>query len=124
MHCSKAVRIMANRAKRPCSYPGCPELTTERFCPTHKKQDDLRRGSAVERGYDARWRKARTHFLTQNPLCVHCLKEGRVTAATVVDHIKPHKGNRILFWDRTNWQALCKKHHDQKTAREDGGFGR
>jgi 5-methylcytosine-specific restriction endonuclease McrA len=21
-----------------------------------------------------------------------------------------------LFWDKTNWQALCKRCHDQKTA--------
>lgn len=44
--------------------------------------------------------------------------------ATVVDHIVPHCGNQQLFWDTDNWQPLCKKHHDRKTATEDGGFGR
>ncbi len=44
--------------------------------------------------------------------------------ADVVDHIIPHKGDQSLFWDSSNWQPLCKHHHDQKTAREDGGFGR
>ncbi|WP_325053203.1 HNH endonuclease [Paenibacillus algicola] len=53
-----------------------------------------------------------------------CHKAGCVTAAKVVDHIKPHKRNMHLFWDRLNWQALCKACHDSKTVREDGGFGK
>ena len=53
-----------------------------------------------------------------------CLQQGRYEKATVVDHITPHKGNQQLFWDRNNWQPLCKQCHDRKTATEDGGFGR
>jgi 5-methylcytosine-specific restriction endonuclease McrA len=30
--------------------------------------------------------------------------------ATIVDHIKPHRGDQNLFWDQTNWQALCRRH--------------
>jgi 5-methylcytosine-specific restriction endonuclease McrA len=30
----------------------------------------------------------------------------------VVDHTIPHKGDQVLFWDRTNWQASCRPHHD------------
>jgi 5-methylcytosine-specific restriction protein A len=58
-----------------------------------------------------------------HPLCEECKRNGRLTPATVVDHITPHKGNRELFWDESNWQALCKSCHDRKTAKEDGGFG-
>lgn len=29
----------------------------------------------------------------------------------------------MKFWSVANWQALCKRHHDAKTAAEDGGFG-
>jgi 5-methylcytosine-specific restriction protein A len=47
-----------------------------------------------------------------------------VEPAAVVDHITPHGGDEALFWDRDNWQPLCKPCHDAKTAREDGGFGR
>lgn len=47
-----------------------------------------------------------------------------VEAASVVDHIVPHKGDQKLFWRRSNWQSLCKRCHDVKTATEDGGFGR
>ena len=28
-------------------------------------------------------------------------------------------GDPKLFWDRSNWRALCKRCHDQKTGRED-----
>ncbi|MEK4492972.1 HNH endonuclease [Paenibacillus sp. FSL L8-0493] len=54
---------------------------------------------------------------------MECTKAGKVEAATVVDHIVPHKGDKELFWQRDNWQALCKACHDTKTVREDGGFG-
>jgi len=58
-----------------------------------------------------------------HPLCEECKRNGRLTPAVVVDHIIPHKGNRELFWNEKNWQALCKSCHDRKTAKEDGGFG-
>ena len=119
---------MAPRSKRPCSYPGCNQLTTERFCEVHKRQErqrlDERRGSSSERGYTYRWRLARQTYLAKNPLCVMCEKEGRLTAANVIDHIIPHKGDKELFWDRSNWQSLCKRHHDIKTATEDSNFAR
>lgn len=118
---------MPAKPKRPCSSPGCPELTTERFCELHKQKAydyDRYRGTSTERGYDSRWRKARKIFLSRNPLCVECKGEGKLIEATVVDHITPHKGDKIKFWDQRNWQPLCKRHHDRKTATEDGGFGR
>jgi 5-methylcytosine-specific restriction protein A len=48
-----------------------------------------------------------------------CLDEGRARMATVVDHIRPHRGDAALFWDPSNWQPLCKRHHDVKTRNED-----
>lgn len=109
---------------RPCAQPGCPALVQKGRCGTHAKQQDRQRGTAQERGYDARWRAARAVFLGEHPCCHVCLAEGRAVAATVVDHVIPHKGDPILFWDRANWAPLCKRHHDQKTATQDGGFGR
>ena len=58
-------------------------------------------------------------YLATHPLCVKCMSVGRYTKATVVDHIKPHRGDSVLFWDRDNWQALCKRCHDRKTWAED-----
>lgn len=73
--------------------------------------------------YNNRWRKASKAYLKDNPLCVHCKKEDRLTPATEVDHIIPHGGDMKRFWDKSNWQSLCKKCHSKKTALEDGGFG-
>ncbi|MED0676974.1 HNH endonuclease signature motif containing protein [Aneurinibacillus thermoaerophilus] len=117
---------MPSKPKKPCAQFGCPNLTTERYCETHRQQArqyDKQRGSAASRGYDRRWQNARRVFLMKHPLCVECEKEKKLVPATVVDHIVPHKGNQELFWDEDNWQPLCKSCHDSKTAREDGGFG-
>ena len=73
------------------------------------------RPTANDRGYDYRWQKARAAFLRAHPLCRSCQSAGRIESATVVDHIKPHRGNDALFWDHDNWQALCKACHDRKT---------
>ena len=40
-----------------------------------------------------------------------------------VDHIVPHKGDQQLFWDQSNWQALCRRCNSIKCARLEGGFG-
>ena len=84
--------------------------------PRQKRQDN-RRGSRHERGYTYRWEKARAAFLGEHPLCKACYQEGRVEPATVVDHIKPHRGDLTLFWSTDNWQSLCKRCHDVKTGR-------
>lgn len=65
-----------------------------------------------------RWRDASKRFLTLNPLCVHCKRQNRITPSAETDHITPHKGNLNLFWDSTNWQALCKVCHSLKTSGE------
>lgn len=75
--------------------------------------------TAAERGYDHKWRKYREGFLFKNPLCVFCLKENRATAANIVDHIVPHNGDRILFWDTSNHQALCKHCHDSVKQKQE-----
>ena len=120
---------MPYKPKHPCAYPGCPELieANETYCKKHKKlileQYDRARPNARQRGYTRDWEKARRIYLREHPLCVECLKEGKTTPATVVDHIIPHKGNKKLFWDINNWQALCKYHHDRKTMKELLGKG-
>ncbi len=82
------------------------------------------RPSSTQRGYGYKWQKAREHFLSQprNVLCVMCEADGRVKAASVVDHVVPHRGDLKLFWDRKNWQPLCKPCHDsRKQSIERGG---
>lgn len=73
------------------------------------KDKDLRSG----REYNShRWRQDRKRFLRKNPLCVFCKQRGKIVAATVVDHIEPHKGDMKLFWNKSNWQGLCKTCHN------------
>lgn len=66
----------------------------------------------------AAWRKARAEFLARHPFCVEC-----GAPATVVDHIVPHRGDPIIFWDRRRWQSMCASCHGRKTVARDGGFG-
>ncbi len=121
----KEAEAMPGRIKRECKKPGCRALTASSsgYCSEHESESYLRydryRLSSSSRGYDEKWRRYRSWFLSLHPLCVRC---GGI--ATVVDHIIPHKGDAALFWDGANHQALCKHCHDIKTAREDGGFGR
>lgn len=79
------------------------------------------RAKTAERGYGGRWQRERLQYLSQHPLCVTCFAQGCITPATVVDHIKPHKGDPVLMWDRNNWQALCKSHHDRDKQSQDRG---
>jgi len=69
-----------------------------------------------------RWKSERKVFLQEHPFCAICKKYGYLKAATVVDHIKPHKGDEVLFWDQSNWQACCKSCHDStKQIKERSG---
>jgi hypothetical protein len=73
--------------------------------------------------YGAKWQRRRRLWLLNHPLCRYCEEQNRVTGATVVDHIIPHRGNATLFWDETNWQSLCKDCHDSaKQSEEKNGY--
>ncbi|MGC5885719.1 HNH endonuclease [Ralstonia pseudosolanacearum] len=118
---------MPRKAPRPCARPGCRRYSVDAgYCAEHatvrRAETNAERGSAASRGYGAKWRREREQYLRESPLCVRCLEAEQVVAATVVDHIIPHKGDQKLFWRRSNWQSLCKPCHDRKTAAEDGGF--
>ena len=111
---------MPRRPGTPCQHPGCPELVSNgKYCEKHKPLHSEDRPSAAARGYGSKWQKASKKYLEAHPLCVKCMAVGEYTKATVVDHIIPHRGDQKLFWDRSNWQALCKKCHDTKTWTKD-----
>ena len=62
------------------------------------------------------WVKRRASWLRKHPLCCHCEAEGQVTAGQEVDHITPlWKGGAD---NESNYQTLCKPHHEVKTALE------
>jgi 5-methylcytosine-specific restriction protein A len=104
---------------RPCLEPGCAALVQHGRCPTHARQLEQARPNREARRwyYTARWRALRSQVLGAHPLCVVCLHDGQVTAATEVDHIVPHRSDPVLFWNYHNLQALCVTCHSRKTQR-------
>ena len=105
----------------PCAHSGCPRLAPRgrKYCDMHSSMHPEETRSAGSRGYGKHWQKASKAYLRRHPLCAECQRHGRYVAATVVDHIVPHRGNPQLFWDESNWQPLCKACHDHKTGTEE-----
>lgn len=64
----------------------------------------------------------RAHQLQAEPLCRFCEQRGRVTPASVADHIVPHRGNDEAFWHGA-LQSLCADCHDiEKQQIENRGY--
>ena len=111
-----------------CAEPGCSAIVSSGRCPEHARAADLARGSRQARGYTNRWARRAAMFRARYPLCgmrpngrppvmSQCFDERRVTVATQVDHVVPHRGDRVLFWDEfDNWQALCASCGARKSA--------
>lgn len=74
-----------------------------------KARHDAERPTARERGYDSKWDKERAAYLKAHTRCVMCGDPSRV-----VDHKTPHRGDKKLFWSRSNWQALCTPCHSSR----------
>ena len=68
-----------------------------------------------------RWRKRAKAHLRREPLCAMCLRQGKVTPATIADHIEPHKGDEMVFWFGP-LQSLCKHHNGSKQMLEHRGY--
>jgi 5-methylcytosine-specific restriction protein A len=104
-------------APRPaCPVSTCPERSP---CPVHS--DALARIGDKRWYHLARWRNPvwglRAVALRKHPICVICKLAGKVTAATEVDHVIPHRGDPLLFWNVENLQGLCGTCHALKTLR-------
>ena len=69
----------------------------------------------------SRYQRVRNTYLRLNPLCRLCEKQGRTVAAKELDHIVPVLEAPERFWHENNWQPLCRKCHEAKTARENHG---
>lgn len=122
-------------AAKPCKHRGCPHYIRDGLhhvdCKTpdvdlakagkrqaaSSKMYDDRRGSSAKRGYGGKWQRQRAQYLKDNPLCKFCEVLGFVTAADVIDHVRPHKGNERLFRSYSNWQSLCFHHHNSDKQR-------
>ncbi len=117
---------MPRKPKRPCSFPGCPELVEGRYCEKHQREVDRhynrhQRDPDTAKRYGRRWRKIRKAFLTAHPLCEECKKQGKFTPAEEVHHITPLSEGGTH--DYENLMALCKSCHSRITAKEGGRWG-
>ena len=105
---------MPRKPKRPCSFPGCPNLTDGRFCEEHEKLEQRRyekydRDPATKRRYGRAWKRIRDRYAQAHPLCEMCLKEGRLTPVEEVHHILPiSKGGDHR---ESNLMSLCQSCH-------------
>jgi 5-methylcytosine-specific restriction protein A len=68
-----------------------------------------------------RWQQLRQMQLAVEPLCRFCKARGITTAATVCDHITPHRGDVELFWSGP-FQSLCENCHNVDKARQERGL--
>jgi 5-methylcytosine-specific restriction enzyme A len=57
------------------------------------------------------WKRLRAWQLKREPNCRMHASKGLKVKATSVDHKRPHKGDRALFFDPRNLQSLCTKCH-------------
>jgi 5-methylcytosine-specific restriction protein A len=74
-----------------------------------QQQEDKRRGSAKERGYDYKWYRYSQWFLKQpgNQFCAYRLP-GCTMLAKCVDHQYPPNGpDDPLFWNKKNHKSAC-----------------
>ena len=78
-----------------------------------KSYDTFRRDKARQKLYNsARWKSCRNAYLKRHPLCEMCERDGLVTPATEVHHIKPiEEGGAEL--DHANLMSLCHSCHMQ-----------
>ena len=113
---------MPSSPPHPCSSPGCPRLTTARYCQDHadqarqsardydakaRKTDPKLAAAALFRS-SAAWQKLRRIFLAQHPLCADPFQchQNQTIPAREPHHIKPLVTHPELALIESNLMAL------------------
>lgn len=110
---------MPRKPKKPCSFPGCPNLTDERYCEKHSKLENknynqYQRNPITKGRYGNHWKRIRDAFVKEHPYCELCKKDGVFNPTEQVHHILPIAEGGSNEWN--NLIALCKYHHSQLHA--------
>lgn len=58
-----------------------------------------------------RWREKALAQFAAHSLCSRCSTDHRPVAASVANHVIPHKGNETLFWEG-ELESVCAPCHD------------
>jgi len=116
---------MPYKAKKPCAHNGCRELTASRFCDAHANQEAKRynhhiRNPESNKRYGRTWKQIRAAFLSANPLCVVCVRDGKLTPATLAHHRMKLSSGGTNDW--SNLQALCSECHSRLHAKHHDYF--
>lgn len=62
-----------------------------------------------------RWRSLRWDVLRRDRFtCQMCNKIAEDSSQLVADHVQPHRGDALLFWNRDNLQCLCASCHNSE----------
>ncbi len=107
---------MPRKPKRPCSHPGCPNLTDGRFCEEHTRQhnqdyEKYERNPQTKRRYGRAWKRIRDKYVSLHPFCEICYSNGVLVETEEVHHKKPLSEGGTH--ERDNLIALCKSCHSR-----------
>ena len=116
---------MPKKPKRPCSHPGCPNLTDGRFCEEHEKlanqnYEKYGRNKDSKRRSGRAWKRIRDKYVSQHPFCEVCDERGILVEAEEVHHKKPLSEGGTH--ERDNLIALCKSCHSRIHAERGDRF--
>ena len=94
--------------------PGQTRYASER---ERKRAYDQTRPGGWQRGYDQTWARLRDQLVTLWPLC--CVP-GCSDPTAEIDHVVSVRERPDLRLVISNLRPMCKHHHSQRTAREQG----
>lgn len=113
---------MPMKAKKPCAYPGCPNLVEpgQRYCDKHQAQEwrresRERREAGTHADYGSRWREISKRYLRDHPRCERCGRPSKVA-----HHIVSRKQGGSDH--PSNLVALCNSCHSKIHAEQGDYF--
>ena len=108
--------VMPRKPKKPCAYPGCPNLCEGRYCPEHQTKvnseyEKYGRDPRTKKRYGRAWKRIRDKYVMEHPFCELCFQRGIMVETEEVHHKKPLSEGGTH--DRSNLIALCKSCHSR-----------
>lgn len=95
-------------------------MPTIQKAPKRKTESNPKPKKEAQKYYNtSQWKKLRSAYLMEHPLCEMCLKEGKTTPTQEIHHIKEILSGaddlerKDLAFNYSNLMALCEYHHHQ-----------